>query len=75
MRVLQVRNPASVYSEYEGYVGRVGNEQRRFHGTSLAPGCAFGIDVYATARPRASTPQPALAPPRLRLLIVPRGVP
>ena len=49
MRVLQVRNPAHVHARYTALASRVSNEQRRFHGTSLEPGCSFGIDV--TQRP------------------------
>ena len=45
MRVLQIRNPADVYARYHAYRAWVGNEQRRFHGTSLAARCSFGIDV------------------------------
>ena len=41
----QVRNSAAVFARYEAYKNAVGNEQRRFHGTSMAPGCSFGIDV------------------------------
>ena len=48
MRVLQVRNPASVYRRFVQHASRLGgggNVQRRFHGTSLSPQCSFGIDV------------------------------
>jgi len=49
-RVLQVRNPSSIFDRYEAYkrllqaAGRPVNEERRFHATGMAAACAFGID-------------------------------
>ena len=47
--MLQVRNPAQVHAQFEDHKARLQqrghvNEARRFHGTSLAPHCSFGID-------------------------------
>ena len=51
MRVLQIRNPEHIYNRYTEYKenlelyedGKVA-EERRFHGTSMAPSCSFAID-------------------------------
>lgn len=55
LRVFQVRNPMEVFRRYEAlsasfddkYQGALPYkiEERRFHGTSLAAGCRFGVDV------------------------------
>jgi len=50
--IMQVRNTKLIFDEYKKYGARLdelansrtANEQRRFHGTSLAAGCKFGID-------------------------------
>ncbi|KAL6061398.1 PARP catalytic domain-containing protein [Balamuthia mandrillaris] len=42
-RILQIRNPPDVYENYKAYVAHVGNEKRRFHGTTLA--CNFAVDL------------------------------
>lgn len=65
MRVLQVRNPAHIYQRFVEHTERIAQRdtqgsahvQRRFHGTSLAPGCAFGIDV---TQPPCTNPQCAV---------------
>jgi len=49
-RILQVRNAEHVYARYEEYKaalearGISASEQRRFHGTTMAPACSFAID-------------------------------
>jgi len=42
-RILQIRNTPYIYNKYTAYLARVGNEQRRFHGTSLL--CSFGVEL------------------------------
>ena len=39
--ILQIRNTAEIYQAYEETANRLGNQQRRWHGTSCAPGCNF----------------------------------
>lgn len=46
LRILQVRNGAAEFERYNAYLGSLGqaaNEVRRFHGTSCAPACRFGV--------------------------------
>ena len=43
MRILQIRNPASVWEAYQAHSSTRTPELRRFHGTSSA--CDFGVDV------------------------------
>lgn len=49
LRVLQVRNPETVFQRYQDYktalaaAGRGVNEERRFHATGMT--CSFGIDL------------------------------
>jgi hypothetical protein len=47
MRIYQVRNPQQVFSTYSAYKESlpVAAESRRWHGTSMAPSCSFGIDI------------------------------
>jgi hypothetical protein len=46
-----VRNAEHVYERYEEYKaalearGISASEQRRFHGTTMAPACSFAIDL------------------------------
>jgi len=47
-RLLQVRNAAHVYEEYQRYQSNRPSEVRRFHGTSLSEHCSFGVDLRAT---------------------------
>ena len=43
--VLQIRNSPEIYEAYRASVARIGNEQRRWHGTSCRPGCNFAKDT------------------------------
>jgi hypothetical protein len=43
--ILQIRNTAEIYQAYEETANRLGNQQRRWHGTSCAPGCNFAKDL------------------------------
>jgi hypothetical protein len=52
VRVLQVRNPQPLFDRYVSHAAFLGQrtqgkstEERRFHGTTMAPSCSFGIEV------------------------------
>lgn len=46
-RVYRIVADARVRERFDAYAARVGNVRRRFHGTSLARACSFGIDLAA----------------------------
>lgn len=41
--IFQIRNPPAIYERYVRHLGKVGNEKRRFHGSSKSPDCTFGF--------------------------------
>ena len=43
--ILQIRNPLVLFQRYEALRLRLGNEQRRWHGTQSAAGCSFARDL------------------------------
>ena len=43
--VLKIRNTAEIYRAYEETLNCVGNQKRRWHGTSCAAGCNFAKDM------------------------------
>lgn len=44
-RIYKITNPPEVYSDFEAYAAKVGNVQRRFHGTSLDSKCTLGVHL------------------------------
>ena len=44
-RIFYIKPPPGVYSAFRDQSARHGHVVDRFHGTALAPGCAFGIDL------------------------------